>query len=346
MAIIALIAASAVVFGIAVPANAAGLPDEDIGWQPVQYQDGQIYSQSTEGEARDSHGNIVHAWRSHTDNSLWISVNRSNARQVPALLDDTFAQTRAAPSVVWTDNGSGGNFRIFHTGLDGNIYQTRVQLRSDGYLPTVIPRVTQVPNTARTSIYTGPSAAALPNNSFILAWAGENGPEVWTMFFNGGNNRFQAPSAVPGARTLDAPAIAAQISSWNQIVIVWRGTPTGQVFISRQTYGSGYWTDPYPLGGSVPRSTDYSPSIALTDNGWGLVTMVNSYDDTISSVAISAGGAASSWYDEISRNTAVHTVLVIASNALLYYVRTQANGAIDYKRAADFTSVGHWKMTQ
>lgn len=69
--------------------------------------------------------------------------------------------------------------------------------------------------------------------------------------------------------------------------------------------------------------------------------MVNSYDDTITSIAITREGAVSSWYDEVTRSPACHTVLVVAVHALLYYVRTQANGAVDYKRAADFSSVNH-----
>ncbi|MEV5176656.1 hypothetical protein AB0L10_37520 [Streptomyces flaveolus] len=341
LAVMSVIIAGAAVIGIAVPANAA-LPDEDIGWNAVTYAAGQIYSQSTEGEARDSHGNVLHAWRSATDNSIWISLNSGNARQVPATTTTTFAQTRAAPSVIWTDDGGPGNFRIFHTGVDGNIYQTRIQLTSAGYLPQTIPRVTQVPNTARTSATTGPSAAALPNNSFMLAWAGESGPDVWTMYFDGVSSAWHNPTTIPGARTVDAPSIAAEMTSWHQIVAVWRDSPTGQVYISRQAYGANTWSSAYALGGTQPRTTDYSPSVALTSNGWGLVTMVNAYDDTIASVAISSAGSASTWYDEISHSPTVHTVLVVALHAIMYYVRTQANGAIEYKRAADFTSVDHW----
>jgi hypothetical protein len=333
---VAIVAAIAAVIGAGAQAYAVeGLPEEDNVWTPESYDGaGQIYSGDLESEARDNRSHIIRAWRGNDNNGIWISVDRQSPRALPATNATQFAQTEVAPTVIWTDNGGYGNFRIFHTGRDGNIYQTRVQLDVNGNLPSALPTATQVPNSARTNSYNSPTAAALPNNSFILTWSGLTGPDVWNMYFNATNNTWNNPTTIPGASTVYAPAIAAESTSWNQVVAAWRGLD-GRVYYSRQRIGTSTWTTPVTLSVNLPRTTNYSPSVALTTNGYGVISMVDTNGNQITSAIITRNGTVGTWYNETTHVSVQHSVLVVAIGFYIYYVRN-INGALSYKAAGSF----------
>ncbi|GII94107.1 hypothetical protein [Sinosporangium siamense] len=203
-------AALATVAGVAVPAAADyhyGFPGEETQWHAVTYAGGPISSRSTPGEARDNHGDLLHAWRGADNNSIWISLNNGPAYPLPATSGSPgYAQTHAAPVVIWTDDGFRGNFRIFHTGTDGHLYQHRIQLNTSYQLPGTLPFATKIPNDARTSDELSVAAAALPNNSYMLAWNSQTNNDIWTMFYDGSGSGFTTPAVASGAQSHKAPS--------------------------------------------------------------------------------------------------------------------------------------------
>ncbi|MFF5344031.1 hypothetical protein ACFY4H_25520 [Streptomyces althioticus] len=128
----------------------------------MTYGGGAITSRSTPGEPCDERGNILHAWRGASNDYIYIALNNGSSYRLLAGAG-TFAQTWTPSKVIWTDDGGRGNFRIFHTGTEGHVYQHRVQLNSSYQLPGDLPEPTKIPNDTRTSDPLPVGAAALPN---------------------------------------------------------------------------------------------------------------------------------------------------------------------------------------
>ncbi|MEU5710015.1 MULTISPECIES: hypothetical protein [Streptomyces] len=333
------LAAAAAVLGVASPAL-ADLPGAGTGWQPVTYSGGQIRSSSTEGEARDNLSNVLHAWRGSDNDNIWISLNNGPAYPLPATAGSTdHAQTYAAPTVIWTNDGGRGNFRIFHTGKDGHIYQHRIQLTTSYQLPGTLPNATQVPNDARTNTNQPVAAAALPGNSYMLAWNSQTTDDVWTMYYDAATTTFNAPQAVPNARSQDAPSLAAQVNDgndpapWNQVVLAFEGTDFN-VYMARQQYGSSTWTNPKKVG---PYTTS-TPSVALTDNGYGVITF-RDYDGTIGNYEINRHGDVLGNFKDSGYGWTNVAPLAQSSGPLVYDIITGSGGGttgVVWKQAADF----------
>lgn len=288
LAAVALMACAAVI-GISTLASAAtfGFPGEEDQYHPVTYSGGQIFSRSTPGEARDDRGDILHAWRGEDNDNIWISLNNGPAYPLPATAGSpNHAQTWAFPTVIWTDDGGRGNFRIFHTGTDGNIYQHRIQLTTAYALPATLPYATQIPNDARTYAQQSVAAAALPGNSYILAWNSQTSDDIWTMFYNGTTTNFLSPQVVPNAHSNKAPALAAEVNGgndpapWNQVVLAFTGLDN-YVYMVRQQYGTPNWTAPK----WTELWTRWAPSVALSGSGYGVIT-VTDYDSYVRSLLI------------------------------------------------------------
>lgn len=335
----ALLAAAAAVVVTAGPAF-ADLPGAGDGWHPTTYSGGQIQSSSTEGEARDSRSNILHAWRGADNDNIWISLNNGPAYPLPATAGSTdHAQTLAAPMVIWTDDGGRGNFRIFHTGKDGHIYQHRIQLTTSYQLPGTLPNATQVPNNARTNTNQPVAAAALPGNSFMLAWNSQSDDSIWTMYYDAATTKFDTAQQVPNARSQDAPSLAAQVNDgddpapWNQVVLAFEGTDFN-IYMARQQYGSSSWTNPKKVG---PYTT-YAPSVALTDNGYGVITF-RDFDGTVGNYEINRHGDVVASFKDASYGWTNTSPLAVSSGPLVYNILTGAGGGtsgVVWKQAADF----------
>jgi hypothetical protein len=364
MAAVALTAATTALGGMAVPASADapstevistpaedggastsswGFPGEGANWQPVTYAGGPITSRSTPGEARDNRGNILHAWRGADNDSIWISLNNGPAYSLPN------AQTWTPPRVIWTDDGVRGNFRIFHTGTEGHVYQHRIQLSASFQLPGTLPNWTRIPNDTRTTNTEPVAAAALPGNSFMLAWNSQSNDDIWTMYYNGETAAYSAPSVVPGAQSKDAPGLAAQVNTnndpapWNQVVLAFTGTDN-YVYMSRQRYGTDSWTNPFRVYATgTPGYTRNGPSVALSRNGYGVITITEDRDNTIGSYIISRDGGWSGYYEENSfALSSGKTPLAVIAGTDLYYVINGSGGGqsgVLWKKVYDFAAM-------
>lgn len=362
LAAVALVAASAAVPGAAVPAMAGeasvaadgpsaavwGFPGEGSDWKPVTYGGGAITSRSTPGEARDERGNILHAWRGASNDYIYIALNNGPSYRLPAGAG-TFAQTWTPPKVIWTDDGGRGNFRIFHTGTEGHVYQHRVQLDSSYQLPGDLPDPTKIPNDTRTSATLPVGAAALPNNSFMLAWNSQSNDAIWTTYYNGEAATYTSPRVIPGALSKDAPALAAQVDTgndpapWNQIVLAFTGTDNN-IYVSRQRYGTSTWTNPFKVYASGTSGyTRSGPSVALSRNGYGVISLTEDRDNTIGSYIISRDGGWSGYYEENSfANTYGKTPLAVIAGTHLYYVINGTGGGqngVLWKQVYDFAAM-------
>ncbi|MGW2049142.1 hypothetical protein ACWCPF_28735 [Streptomyces sp. NPDC001858] len=333
------------------PSVSAGpYPGEPREWNPVTYSGGQIRSQSTIGEARDNRGNIMHAWRGADNDFIWISLNNGGAYQLPISPGSPNAQTYAPPTVIWTDDGNRGNFRIFHTGRDGDVWQHRVQLNASYQLPAALPYGAKIPRDTRTHNYLPVAATALPGNSFMLAWNSQSNDDVWAMYYDAAATTFQDPRLVPGALSYDAPSLAAQIDDgddaapWNQIALAFRGID-GNIYMTRQTYGASNWTQPRGLPGA---NSPYAPSIALSGSGYGAIAITKHNDNSVGSWRIDRNGN----YSEFSESAATgfssgkSPLAVVAGNDLYYVISGRslgANGAwtdgVSWKRATNFGSL-------
>ncbi|MGC0372500.1 hypothetical protein [Streptomyces sp. SAI-229] len=339
------LAASAAVLGLSTPASAVwGFPGEGSDWNPVNYAGGQITSRSTTSEARDNRNNIVHAWRGGSNDNIYISLNSGPAYQLPD------AQTYTSPRVIWTDDGGRGNFRIFHTGTESHVYQHRIQLTTSYQLPATLPNWTRVPNDTRTTNTLPVGVAALPDNSYMLAWNSQSDDRIWTMYYNGQTAAYSSPSVVPDALSKDAPALAAQVDTdnddpapWNQVVLAFTGT-NNYVCQSRQRYGSSSWTNPRQI--FAANSYGFSrqgPSVALSRNGYGVITISEDRDNTIGSYIISRDGGWSGFYEENTfASTVGRTPLAVIDGTTLYYVINGSAGGrsgVLWKRVYDFAAM-------
>ncbi|WP_306985994.1 hypothetical protein [Streptomyces canus] len=310
----------------------------------MNYAGGQITSRSTPGEARDNRNNIIHAWRGADNDSIYISLNSGPAYSLPN------AQTLTPPRVIWTDNGGRGNFRIFHTGTEGHVYQHRIELTATYQLPGTLPNWTRVPNDTRTTDTVPVAAAALPNNSFMLAWNSQSDDSVWTMYYNGETAAYSNPSVVPSALSKDAPALAAQVDAdnndsapWNQVVLAFTGTDN-RVYMSRQRYGSGSWTSPRQIFAANSNGyTRSAPSVALSRNGYGVISITEDRDYTIGSYIISRDGGWSGYYEENSfASTYGKTPLAVIDGTTFYYVINGSGGGLNgvlWKKVYDFSAM-------
>ncbi|MDX2815694.1 hypothetical protein PV410_24515 [Streptomyces sp. PA03-5A] len=335
----ALLAAAAAVVAVAGPAF-ADLPGAGDGWHPTTFSGGQVQSRSTEGEARDSLSNILHAWRGADNDTIWVSLNNGPAYALPATAGSPdHAQTQAAPTVIWTADGGRGNFRIFHTGTDGHVYQHRIQLNASYQLPATLPYATQVPNDARTNTNQPVAAAALPGNSYMLAWNSQTSDDIYTMYYDAAKTTFYPAQAVPNARSQDAPSLAAQVDDgndpapWNQVVLAFEGTDYN-MYMARQQYGTSTWTNPKKVG---PYTT-FTPSVALTDNGYGAITY-RDYDGTIGNYQINRHGDVTGSSKDSSYGFTNSSPLAVSSGPLVYNIITGAGGGTNgvvWKQAADF----------
>ncbi|MEU8040757.1 hypothetical protein [Streptosporangium sp. NPDC049078] len=354
IALVTLVACAAAPGGMTAPAPASaddgdasisswGFPGEGSDWQPVTYAGGQITSRSTPGEARDNRGNILHAWRGADNDSIWISLNNGPAYSLPN------AQTWTPPRVIWTDDGGRGNFRIFHTGTEGHVYQHRVQLSASYQLPGTLPNWTRIPNDTRTTNTEPVAVAALPGNSFMLAWNSQSTDDIWTMYYNGETATYSAPGIVPGAQSKDAPGLAAQVDTdndpapWNQVVLAFTGT-NNYVYMSRQRYGTGNWTNPFRVYATgTPGYTRNGPSVALSRSGYGVITITEDRDNTIGSYMISRDGGWSGYYEENSFALSPgRTPLAVVAGTDVYYVINGSAGGksgVLWKKVYDFAAM-------
>ncbi|MGW2050269.1 hypothetical protein ACWCPF_34615 [Streptomyces sp. NPDC001858] len=361
LAAVAVAAASAAVAGVAAPAaasdpstkadgpsvNASGFPDEGRDWNLVTYSGGPISSQSTPGEARDNRGNVLHAWRGKDNDYIWISLNNGSAYQLPISPGSPNAQTYAAPTVIWTDDGNRGNFRIFHTGRDGDVWQHRIQLNAGYQLPETLPYGAKISNDTRTSADLPVAAAALPDNSFMLAWNSQSNDDIWTMFYNAAIKTFENPRVVPNALSKDAPSLAAQVdvdnndpAPWNQVVLAFTGTDNS-IYMARQRYGASSWTNPWKLSQGNGWSR-HAPSVALSPNGYGVISLAES-DNTIGSYLIVRDGGWSGFYEEPTFALSYgRSPLAVMDGTALYYVINGSQGTLNgvlWKRVTDFGSM-------
>ncbi|MFI8004549.1 hypothetical protein [Streptomyces sp. NPDC086010] len=335
-ALTALATAIALTVGISTQAFAANLPGEGSTWQPEIEANTAIRSHETLSEAHDTSGNIVQVWRGWDNNNIYLSINHGVARhwgdnnnpggatQTPG------AATQTAPRVIWTDYG----FRIFHVGVDGHIYYAGITFGSGGGNPFLGSWV-EVPNNAVTTPWTSVAVVALPHGSWLLAWLGATNVNIYSTYFDGNTHSYSAPSQIPGASSVDAPAMAYD-PSWGQVIMVYRNTESSLVTMQRQNYGSSSWTAPQEPGFSGGGLVTYgSPSIALTNNGNGIISARNQ-GGGYRSMTLSRSGTVAGWFDETTNFRPLTAAWATAVGAVIYWLMTAQDGYVYWKVAGRF----------
>jgi hypothetical protein len=321
---VVIITALGVMLSTAGPASAA-LDDEEDTWHAEVENNVRLQSSATISEAYDNNGNLIQAWRSNDANwAIWVSYNHGSPQRWPN------AATAAAPRVIWTDYG----FRIFHTGIDGNIYYAGLTIVSGGILN--LGNWVQVPNSARTIYSEAVSVVALPNGSWYLAWTDANGSsgndQIWAIYYNGPSATYSAATALPDVRSLSAPSIAYAPAA-GRILFVWRGI-NDLVYVGDQLYG----TNTFMIWGYLPTiTTDEPPTVAVASNGIGEVVARNRDTGYLMETVISAQGRTwlGSWTEESTRLVTNHAVWLTVIGTAIYMILTDPLGNVFWKRGAN-----------
>jgi hypothetical protein len=245
-------------------AQVSALPGESAGWTAETYtsidHEVIINTPSTMGEAAPTSGPnrpIVRAFRGW-DNALYVSVGGG----APFQLDG--GVTRAAPRVVW----NGSEIIIFHTGIDGRVYESR-----NGNVWALDNPIAWSPwNLVRTpdglpiltQYYQAVSVTWLQGhgNQLYMVWHGAYGTDIFGSFYNG--QVWTAAAFIPYMYTSLPPDVVWN-QSRNRLFTFITGVNGQHIEYAYQDYGQSNW-----LGFSLLTPFDVamsSPSAATTPNG-------------------------------------------------------------------------------
>ncbi|MGW4650811.1 hypothetical protein [Kitasatospora sp. NPDC004289] len=320
---VALVAATSVL--LASSTASAAEPGESNGWSQEIEDNAPVYSDGDMSEARDPNGNaLVQVWRGWSNNNIYLSINHGTPIQMGG------AQTNVSPVVVFdTHGGNSSYFRVFHTGTNGFVFYSHIQVTGNLLNPSAWY---QVPNDVRTPNNLPVAVTALPSRGLLLAYRGQDSANVYSVFFNGQNNLWDLPVAVPNATSPSSPALSVTPSS-NIILLAWRGTDN-QVNVIRQHYGNGGWWGQEILPGVL---TDAQPAIAMANSVWGQMAVreQGTHRLRLSSVA-STGGWAGSWSAEVNGFVARYGPTLVAYAATVYLLATTGSGGVWWKQSRQY----------
>ncbi|MFE4605068.1 hypothetical protein ACFRKE_29880 [Kitasatospora indigofera] len=246
----------------------------------------QLRSSDTVGEARDpGNGNLVHVWRSNSNDSIWVALNNGSPIPLPT------ARTNVAPRVA----RYGGHFHVVHTGTDGRIYEMPLVFSGSTTLAPSQPDAwTALPNQAVTRSWLSPSVVALRNNQAMLSWGSASDNSQWTMFFDG--TRWQSPSQVPDDQSTTANNLAYDQHD-DEIFMTHLGTDR-HPYIQYQEYGNGQWSSPQLIPDISGTST---PNLVFTVDG-SAIMLVPAGDSSVTAHHYGGTGL-SSWSSPSVENT-------------------------------------------
>src|SRR5579883_3346420 len=223
--------------------------------------DGQeLRTPHTYSEARNG-GHLIRVWQGASDNQVWMSFdfgpNFTLGRTV----------TYTHPTVI--PLGSSG-FEVFHTGTDGGIYYTTVDIPDtdwDGNTGDVWDGTWQrIPNQ---STDMSVSAAPFAPNSFdyyVVYRGSGNDTRVYGTWFDDAGWHFGGN--IGGGQALSAPSITLNPRT-EHLVVVARGTDN-QLWFTGQALGASSWPNWIPMG----VNTVAQPNITSNTNGYMVIDVL------------------------------------------------------------------------
>lgn len=293
----------------------------------------QVHSDYGMAQTRDSSGNLVDVW---VDSNHHLAVSYNNG---PAYTW-TNSATGVAPAVISTPWG----FRVFHTGIDANVYYAGFEVNSNGSLSLGSWQL--VPGNVRTTF--APSVTALPGanqEQWMLSYTGLDG-YVYTQYHQrlasmSGQGYFDQPSRVPGATSSVGPHITfTHITNNNVhindgIFIDWTGN-NNVIYTSEQNYGNPNWNylGSAP-GGSNPGAAPAIEFAGDSEHGIIAATPLDVRSPTVSTATFSYTGSSTrigSWQAEsTNRQTYDDPVLSPWANGI-YILESDLNGEWSWKQ--------------
>ncbi|MEK2490893.1 hypothetical protein WN990_15160 [Kitasatospora purpeofusca] len=321
---VALVAATSVLF-LSNSAAFAAEPGESNGWSQEIENNAPVYSDGDMSEARDPNSNtLLQVWRGWTNNNIYMSVNHGAPIQMGG------AQTNVTPVVAYdTHNGNSSYFRVFHTGVNGFVFYSNIQVTNNLVNPSAWY---QVPNDVRTPNNMPVSVTTLPSRGIILAYRGQDSNNIYSTFFNGQNGFWDLPLPVASATSNSAPAVSFEPSS-QIILLTWRGTDN-QVNVIRQSYGSGNWWGQELMPGVL---TDAQPAIAMANVGRGQIAVRQQGSQRLQLTTVgAAGGWAGGWSAEVNGFVARYGPTLVAYAATVYILATTGSGGVWWKQSRQY----------
>ncbi|MEU8717949.1 hypothetical protein [Streptomyces sp. NPDC048663] len=296
----------------------------------------QIHSDYGMDQTRDSSGNLVDVW---VDDNHHVVVSYNNG---PAYTW-TNSATGVAPAVISTPWG----FRVFHTGVDANVYYAGFEVNSNGSL--TLGSWQRIPNNVRTTF--APSVTALPGanqEQWMLAYTGLDG-NVYTQYHQrlpsmAAPGHFDDAAHIPGATSHVAPHITITHVTVNGAYIhdslfVDYADTNGRPQIEEQPYGNPNWNR--IASGPAASNPGATPSIEFAgDSEHGIITQtpIDVRSPTVSTATFSyTGGTSSStrvgsWQAEsTNRQTYENPVLSPWANGI-YILEPNTNSQWSWKQ--------------
>jgi hypothetical protein len=332
----------------ALKAFAQGQPGEGHSYNPEDVtQSGQVQMQGSLAEARNG-GHQLDVWRANDNtNQVWMSYDLA----APFTIGQT--DTLASPAVVaW---GSGGNFMVFHTGTNGNIYYTFIfgPNSNSGFWQAVPGQTT--PNTMSVSV------AQIGQNSnleFMVYRGASDDTRVFGTWLQN-SATWTTPTNIGGGRAVAPPSICLN-NAGSSLWVAAIGTDN-QVWTTSQPLGSANWPNWTPRGafaGPIPANLTLSltndagipaPSCAAADNGNVVLDYVDAQTNPHYAVFNNGGELVSGWSSDITGWQTVNAVHLTSSGNTVWSLFTGkpgdngVNGNKPSKIPSDFSGFGWWK---
>ncbi|MFC8448187.1 hypothetical protein [Kitasatospora sp. NPDC057223] len=322
---LALMTALAVLLFTSTSASATA-PGESTQWANEIEGGHAAYAEGNISEARNpGTGALMQVWHGWGTGNMYIALDHGTTYLMDGL-------TNSSPQIVWLGHG-GNDFMLFHTGTNGFIFYAfgSISYANNGARFPEVSDWQQVPNGAATPNSRSVAVTSLPNNGVFLAFRGASSQEIWGMFYNGQNGRWDLPTVTLGATSDSSPALSYSPSA-RILLLAYRGLDN-QVNVIRQDYGSGVWYGRQILAGL---STDAQPAIAMAPNGWGQVAAREQGSNLLGLNTILESGGSYGWAHEANGLVARYGPTLVMYAYTAYLIATTANGAVLWKQSREF----------
>jgi hypothetical protein len=319
LGLVAVLAAFALLGGIASPASAAE-PGESSTWTHELVNTNQsLRVRGSESEARNGN-NLVQVWRGANNNIVWISLNHGNAFNLPNP-DGTTTATNVSPTVV--PYGS-SQFMIIHVGTDSNIYYTiydPTTNRWTGHWNSITGQRTEL---AVSAVQEG------AGSQFIyLVYRNYWTAQILGTLYN--TQGWEPAVNMGGGLSPSAPSVTFNnlLPAGPRLYVVCRGTDNRIWLIAGDDNGQT-WSGWSQLGGA----TYTQPTITTSPQGGNMLISAVGTNSIPQYLALNHfGGPLGSWSQDITNWHTFSAVQLIAVNAVIYAILTGLDGYVYYKQA-------------
>lgn len=247
---------------LGVETASANPPNESNTWAVQRVGGDMMQSLNADSEAYSDDNHLLQVWRGD-NNGLYFALDHGGAYRFDA------TTTLAAPRVISFGNGI---WAIFHTGTDGHIYWTTLNvatIQAGAGAGTINPRWASVPSTT-TSAGLSPEVARVSPafgrgaRTFLLAYRSSTDDQLYSQYHDGVYSTWYAPEAVEDAESESTPALV-----WNTgaqtFNMFFRGTDN-HLWATEQVFG-GEWTDVFLIDGNRQVAIGSAPSVQSLANG-------------------------------------------------------------------------------